>query len=410
MTPSLPVAPGTTRLLRFEALVDFTFGPANASPRAKRSGRRGGVFLTSTEPFANNVVLRSPQALRAGSVETLPVLPRDAWGKVEFDGRRVLFLLPARALGENAAMALFLAAFRERFPKARVGAFCTAEGTDIYLRVPGVEVYPLWIDTADLARADCVIDLGMLESRGDIEIWPVDMEADLLAAFGLPPARAFPAAGRPLRPGAGGRDIAIFPLASSPMRTLPFELTEALVSGLLADGHRVTVSLNDGQEQGRLYAGHLRPRLDPAVKVMPGMASIGALIDAIGRTGFAIFADSGPAHLSKLVGTPGLAVYTSAPGDVLQGRFTNLARYTVDYRGPRCTAPCGLAKPRQAADGRVGCMSSLDVPLEDLPATPRGRQPDLVRRLLIDERIPCVDALSRQGDAVLRAIRGLLAP
>jgi hypothetical protein len=114
---------------------------------------------------------------------------------------------------------------------------------------------------------------------------------------------------------------------------------------------------------------------------------------------YAVFADSGPAHIAKLFGTPGVAIYTSAPSQVLKGRFRNLTAYDTPYSGRHCQAPCGLAKVRQAADGRIGCMGSLQVPLADLPSVPRSADPKAVQRL-IENPVPCVAALDSASPAV----------
>src|SRR5690606_20071048 len=121
----------------------------------------------------------------------------------------------------------------------------------------------------------------------------------------------------------------------SPLRTLPPAVTLALTRRLAAYG-QVTLCLNRLQHQGALYAGAIAGRLDPAVKVVPGFGSIAELLRAIDGFDYAVLADSGPAHMTKLFGVPGVAVYTSAPGAVLQGRFRNLRRWEVDYEGPHC--------------------------------------------------------------------------
>jgi hypothetical protein len=272
-----------------------------------------------------------------------------------------------------------------------VGVFCARSTADIYLAGGGVEVFTLWLGERELKRWDLLIDLGQLDARRDIEIWPVDMEVELLESFGLTPSDRFPSVARPI-----ARDkplsFGVLPLASSPLRTLPASATLALVDALRPHG-QVTLCLNRTQHQGVVLARMLAGKLASEVRVIDAFASIGELLAAIDGFDYAVFADSGPAHMSKLFATPGVAVYTSAPGDVLQGRFSNLARWTVPYAGPHCVAPCGLAKLRQDAHGRIGCMGSLGVSLEALPTTPRHQDPALVERLLTAP-VPCVAALA----------------
>ena len=149
-----------------------------------------------------------------------------------------------------------------------------------------------------------------------------------------------------------------------------------------------------------LLARALAGRLPAGVTVIDAFGSIGDLLKAIDGFDYAVFADSGPAHMSKLYATPGVAVYTSAPGEVLQGRFTNLARWTVPFKGPHCAAPCGLAKLRQDERGRVGCMGSLGLALADLPRVPTRQDPQLVEKLMA-EPVPCVAQLARAPDGLV---------
>jgi hypothetical protein len=141
-----------------------------------------------------------------------------------------------------------------------------------------------------------------------------------------------------------------------------------------------------------LYRRNIGP-LPAGVTIVDGFSSIGELLRAIAAFDYAVFADSGPAHMSKLFATPGVGVYTSAPGDILQGRFRNLSPWTVPFAGPHCAAPCGLAKLRQSADGRIGCMGSLALPVTALPSVARAANRKAVEGFLLETPVPCIGAL-----------------
>ena len=200
-------------------------------------------------------------------------------------------------------------------------------------------------------------------------------------------------------------NLGILPLASSPLRTLPPRLTIELAKAMAGLGN-VTICLNKFQAQGRRYREIIAPELAEAVKIIDAFETIGGLVEAVRDFDYAVYADSGPAHISKLFAAPGMAVYTSAHGDILQGRFSNLANWTVDYDGPHCAAPCGLAKLRSTADGRVGCMGSLEVDLEDLPTTPKVNDSSEVARLLAEAPVPCVQRLGDQSEKFVADVLG----
>ena len=387
-----------TPLLKFTAKAPFRFRQHNTGEKALQTGRGGETFFTTSEQFANRVVVATPKQFRVVDTRaSLPSLPRPAWPTYDFTGKRALFLLPSQALGSNVATLLFLQALREKFAMNGLGVFCARSAADIYLTDPQTTVFPLWIGERELKRWDVIVDLGHLESRRDVDIWPVDMEADLLEAFGVPPSRRYAAEGRAL-PTDRPPVIGLLPLASSPLRTLPISATRALCEALVGRG-RVVLCLNKDQHQGVLYAREIGA-LPPEVEIVDGFASIGDLLSAIDRFDYGVFADSGPAHMSKLFATPGVAVYSSAPGDVLQGRFRNLANWTIPFAGPHCATPCGLAKLRSTPAGRIGCMGSLGVPIEGLPSVARGANPQVVERLLLDEPVPCIASLRDRPEAL----------
>lgn len=398
--------PSHTPLAAFTAAEDFRFTQSNASSRAAQHGRAGERHFTSSRAFLVGALQRDQRFRVAGNAQ-LDCLSRESWATAAFAGKRVLFLLPSPALGGNVCTALFLDAFKTRHRPKAIGVFCAEAAADIYFRAGFSQVFALFIGERELKRWDVVVDLGHLESRRDIELWPVDMEADLNQAFGLSPSARFAAQARAL-PKRRLR-IGLLPLASSPLRTLPIAATRALIEALGEFGE-LTLCLNRFQHQGVLLARELAPHLPKTVKVIDAFASIGALMDAIAGFDYAVLADSGPAHMTKLQATPGVAVYTSAPAEVLQGRFRNLAAFHAVFEGPHCRAPCGLAKLRRATDGRVGCMGSLGCAVADLPGTPKGQDPATVERLLLHQPVPCVAALAatprRLVDFVLADLAG----
>ncbi|MGE0715327.1 MAG: glycosyltransferase family 9 protein [Alphaproteobacteria bacterium] len=395
-----------TPLVQFRAAAPFRFHQAGTDPGSAREERAGEAY-TSLAQFTRNVLARNPGQFRlTPGTARLPCLPREQWASFDFTGKRVLFLLPSQALGSNVCTLLFVAALRERFAMRAAGVFCAGSAADIWATDPGIEVFTLWIGARDLRRYDVVVDLGQLESRRDIDVWPVDMEGELLDAFGgIPPASRYPAGPRPLPSGRQPR-IGVLPLTSSPLRTLPPAVTAAVLAAMAPQGE-VTLCLNANQHQGRLYREALS--LPSGIAVVDAYPTIGGLLRALAGFDFVVAADSGPAHMTKLFATPGLAIYTSAPPDVLQGRFGNLMAWTVPFAGPHCAAPCGLAKLRMTPDGRIGCMASLALPLERLPRVAQTADPAAVERLLVREPVPCIAHLATLGWEVAAVAEGALA-
>lgn len=393
-----------TRFLAFAARQPFSFRQGNAAIAQRGAA---ATHLTSSDLFLRQMIAKHPEQFRVLDTQArLPCVAPEDWPRLDLEGKRLLFLLPSQALGSNVATILAIAALQEHRNPGGIGVACTKSTTDLYRLLRNVAIHPYWIAAADAERYDYVVDLGHIEARRDIEIWPVDMEGEILRAFDVPPASRFPAEARPLparRPRLG-----IFPLGSSPLRSFPPEVTIDLARALREEG-AVTVHLNRSQLQGRLSRQALdRARLE-SVRIVDGFETVGELARAIEKIDYAVFADSGPAHMAKLWAVPGVAVYTSAPGDVLQGRFRNLAPWQVSFEGPHCRAPCGLAKLRQDRNGRFGCMGSLGTSLEALPSVATGANPAVVEELFLRTPVPCVAALSAQRDALAAFVREDLA-
>jgi hypothetical protein len=353
-------------------------------------------------------VLANPQAFRVNEeVMSVACVDPDHWRHDEYRGRKVLFLIPSQALGNNVCIALFLKAFMAQNEPRTVAVACAQASSDIFRWVKGLKVFSLFMAEKEFATYDRVIDLAHLEGRRNIEFWPVDMEAELLQAFDLEPDMSITTAPREMAVGRA-LQVGIFPLASSPLRTLPVETTAAIAVEIDRLGHRSTLCLNKGQQQSILFENAWQSQsLTLDLDVNQGYGSIAELMAAIAAFDFVVMADSGPAHMTKLSATPGLAVYTSAPAEVLLGRFENMQAWTVSYAGDYCRAPCGLAKLRQTSDGRVGCMGSLAVPATDLPTTPSRQEAHLLRDLM-QNPVPCVAALRQDATELLQRLRDML--
>ena len=211
-----------TPMLEFTAAADFRFNQHNASAAAAQTGRAGDRFLTTSQQFADQALSPNPRQFRITKPSaSLKCVAPTAWRDAKVSGRRVLFLLPSQALGNNVATLLFLQAFAEQRRPRAVGVFCARAAADIYLTSDLVRVYTIWIARRDLKKWDMVIDLGQLESRRNIDIWPVDMEAELNQAFGLVPTETYPSSGRPLirlsqtclcMPGMPRKELLLLPL------------------------------------------------------------------------------------------------------------------------------------------------------------------------------------------------------
>ena len=369
---------------------------------APQQGRKGVAYVTASGNFHRQVVRGQTAVMQELGNVKVRNLKVERWRQYPYKGRSVLFLLPPPAIGEHVAIRLFLDIFMTQARPKEVAVLGSDAASDVYAGMPGLAVYPAWMAYDDLKRFPVVIDLNDVPARRKIEFWPVDMEATLYELFGLPAPEPTPLA--PVTVGDGPLRIGILPLASSPIRTLPPALILDLNNLLGGDGMEVHIVLNPQQNQSKT----LRSALDAAVpdlRYAEDTRSVADLLALMRQFDYAVFADSGPAHLSKLEQRPGAAIFTSAPSDLLLGRHRNLKPIQAIYSSDYCEAPCGLAKLRQTSDGRVGCMASLGVDRRELPSVVDGPDESLIRRFLLQTPIPCVAVVAATAGQIAQEIR-----
>jgi len=315
-------------------------------------------------------------------------------------GKRLLFLLPGEAIGDNVGYFLFLRAAIEQLSPKRVAVFNAGAASDIYRLDRRIDVFPLWITTQQLKSFDRVFDLLEVPALRELALRPCDPEGPLCDYTQIAPSLKYqtkPATNR--KPAS----IALFPLASSPMRSLPIGLCQSLIKRIVASDIGVTVYLNEKQRQSLVYSEALSSLQGSRVKIHSGCRSLAELLSAVADTEFGVFCDSGPAHLTKLFGTRGLAIHTSADAKPLRGRFSNLQAWQSGYAGRYCTAPCGLAGPWMDVEKRIGCMGSLGVPQGQLTAR-AVLIDDRTNRSMISNPIPCVAHLNESQEQIWHAI------
>ena len=388
MAKSLPI---------FTSLANFQFPTPNSTALPPQLGRAGVTYATASGNFHRQVVRGQPRMMRELGNARIKPMQAERWRRYPYRGRSVLFLLPPPAIGEHVAIRLFLEAFMVQARPKEVTLLGSDSASDVYAGLSGLAVYPAWIAHAELKRFHVIIDLNDVPARREIEFWPVDMEAALYELFGLPVPGKTPVATLPAKD--GPLCIGILALASSPIRTLPPGLVLSLNRLLRRQGMEVRIVLNGQQNQSKWLRSALHAAA-PDLHYIEDTRSVADLLAVMRQFDYAIFADSGPAHLSKLEQRPGAAIFTSAPSDLLLGRHRNLHPIQVQFSGDYCEAPCGLAKLRRTADGRVGCMASLAVGRDSLPSTVSGPDEDLVRRLQLDAPVPCVAAAATAADRI----------
>ncbi|MEQ5775901.1 glycosyltransferase family 9 protein [Thalassospira sp. NFXS8] len=376
------------RFTRFKTKQPFEFGLPNVAANIRQKSDGSASYLTRVSSLLRQQILPKAASVKIVSDTIhLDVLPRDHW-QHPFNRKRILFLIPADALGDCVGMTMFLRAFQVTYPTCKIGLLNTGSASDIFASLTNIEIFQLFISANQLKRFDMLIDLSEMAGWKDIATAPVDCEGVLCREFAIPPVPE-PV---PARPTTEKLRIGILPMASSPLRTLPPQFVAKTISAITDQASDISVVLNAYQGVKDAYKSAIGP-LPTTINLIDGFKTIADLMSFIGTCDYVIVADSGPAHITKLYGIPGIGVYTSASPTVLHGRFTNITAWQSDYHGDYCSTPCGLAKLHATENGEIGCMGSLKTSREKLVALPSRRDPALVQRLSTVQPVPCVSHL-----------------
>ncbi|MBX2832315.1 MAG: lipopolysaccharide heptosyltransferase family protein [Rhodospirillales bacterium] len=394
--------PARKKFTRFSSRLPFEFGMPNASNIHKQASDGSPVYFTRSSSLLRRQVLENAPSVTIKSDDYYPrVLKLERWQLTDFSKTRILFLVPSDALGDCVGMALFMRSFSKHYPGTEIAVLNSASASDIFALVPNIEIFQLFISAHQMARFNHIIDLSEMEGWKDIAQMPVNTEETLCEAFGIAPE---PITHRKLSVGPGSK-IGIVPMASAPLRTLPPELIRNIIRHLSEKEFEVSVLLNAYQGIMSTYKAELGVPESHRVKYLDGFPTVGGLIQFISDQDYMILADSGPAHITKLFQTQGLAIYTSASGKTLQGRHKNLRSWQSSFAGDWCAAPCGLAKLRATEDGRIGCMGSLNLSVEELNAFPSMRNKGMAEFFTFNQPVPCVRQLSLDFDEILGLLR-----
>ena len=331
----------------------------------------------------------------------IPVSSLDVLARAR--GRSALFLMPSVAVGDTVVYAGAVREIARAFGVARIGVAFSGSATDIwsYLGRP-IETFPLLLPERALAHYDLVLDFARdIPELDRIAEMPLAIDQAILARLGLPLEYRWMEAPRACRV----CRVALFPISSTPLRTIPPALVTHLAAGLKDQKLTVEVVIDPRARQGSLFLKEL-PDIASVARVVSDLTTVDDLIRYVrDDIDYGIFCDSGPAHITKLFDAPGFCLFTSVGAEAVCGPFRNLATWQADYVGPWCRAPCGLVGAMSVNRGEdYGCMDSLGKPRAAL-VRPARLPEEATHRLLLETPVGCVAALARDRERILAAIR-----
>jgi len=149
--------------------------------------------------------------------------------------------------------------------------------------------------------------------------------------------------------------ISIFPISTSPLRTMPVNILNELLL-FLKNKIEVEIFFNNKSDISKFIEKNII--MNNFTKKDP--KNLNSLIRSIEKIEFGIFVDSGPLHISKIIGKKGILVETSVSGNVLLKNYKQIKVVKNEFISTYCKAPCGLVDIF-SFNKKIGCYSSLQV-------------------------------------------------
>ena len=149
--------------------------------------------------------------------------------------------------------------------------------------------------------------------------------------------------------------ISIFPISTSPIRTMPVDLLNHIIIKLIKK-IKIEIILNQQSEisnyiEKKLYTNNIKI-------VHP--TNLNQLLAIIENISFGIFIDSGPLHVAKILNKKGLLITSSVGKNILLNDFKNIQSFDNEYKSAFCIAPCGLVNIFNY-NNKIGCYDSIKI-------------------------------------------------
>tara|TARA_Y100000590_G_scaffold423304_1_gene529073 strand:+ start:191 stop:1357 length:1167 start_codon:yes stop_codon:yes gene_type:complete len=149
--------------------------------------------------------------------------------------------------------------------------------------------------------------------------------------------------------------ITIFPISKSPIRTMPIDLLNYIISSFSKD-YKIEIIL-DYDPLSEFINNKII--LNKNVNcIFP--KNLKTILSIIKNTSYGVFMDSGPLHFAKINNVKGILIISSVKKNILLNKFDTIKTVTGEYKSEYCNGPCGLTNAFYY-NNRSGCYDSLKI-------------------------------------------------
>ena len=147
--------------------------------------------------------------------------------------------------------------------------------------------------------------------------------------------------------------ISIFPVSSSPIRTMPIKILKELIKVLTKD-YVIEIFLDHSSEISNFLHDNINTEMIHIINPI----GTSDLISSIKKIQYGIFMDSGPLHVAKMLNKRGLLLESSVSSKILLKNYNLIKGIENNFTSAYCDAPCGLTDIFNYQNS-FGCYDSL---------------------------------------------------
>ena len=151
------------------------------------------------------------------------------------------------------------------------------------------------------------------------------------------------------------KNITIFPVSKSPIRTMPTKLLNDIIKSFSND-YKIEIVLDN-----ELISKYIKDNIhinNNCKLIIP--ENLNQLCQKVRNTKFGIFMDSGPLHLAKIFNIKGILILSSVNENILLDGFKTIKSIKGNYKSKFCNGPCGLTNAFNYKN-EIGCYDSLKI-------------------------------------------------
>ncbi len=266
--------------------------------------------------------------------------------------KNILFCLPPSiGLGDAIEYAMAIKKLSEIIKFDNLGVAFTGEYEIIFrdfYKIP--KIYPFIIEKNEFNNFDTIFHLTLeINNLVNQKYSRSNIFEEIINYFGIaqPRKRQF------IKNNNKINKISIFPISSSPIRSMPIVILNDLLN-LLTQDYVVEICLDCDSKISHYLFNNLSKKnvtlVDPKNK--------SELISYIKNIQYGLFMDSGPLHVAKMLNKRGMLLETSVSSKILLKNYNLIKGIENNFTSAYCNAPCGLTDIFNYQNS-FGCYDSL---------------------------------------------------